>query len=75
MVEGVHISADGKTRSVDIKYRNAHENVMRTTRRAVRSLVIIHRVDEIDIMDELGSAVAYANGCFCMEFSASSAGV
>ena len=75
MIEGVHISADGKTRSVDIKYRNAHENVMRTTRRAVRSLVIIHRVDEIDIMDELGSAVAYANGCFCMEFSASSAGV
>ena len=42
MVETVHRSADGRIRSVVIKYRNSSETIDRTTVRAVRSLEIIH---------------------------------
>ena len=66
MIDDVKISRDGRIRSVTIRYRNSNENIDRTTNRAVRSLVIIHRVDEIDLMEELGNAVTYANGVYCM---------
>ena len=56
VVEEVHMSADGHIRSVTIRYRNSTEAVNRTTTRAVRSLVVIHRIDELDIMEELGKA-------------------
>ena len=75
MIDSVNVGKDGKVRSVTIKYRNASENICRTTHRAVRSLVIIHRVDEIDLMEELGRAAAYVNGVYCMEFSSYSPAV
>ena len=56
IVEDVKYSADNHVRAVIVKYRNANEEVNRTTLRAVRSLVIIHRIDELDIMEELGKA-------------------
>ena len=68
IIDGVNVSKDGKIRSVVVKYRNAQEEIMRTTHRAVRTLVIIHRIDEVDVMEELGRAAAVANGLYCMEF-------
>ena len=56
IVEEVHFSADGLVRSATIRYRNSTEDVDRTTNRAVRSLVVIHRVDELDLMEELSKA-------------------
>ena len=44
---------DGQIREVMVKYRNHDSNVDRTTNRAVRSLVVIHKVDEINIMQDL----------------------
>ena len=75
MIDEVTVGKDGKVRSVTIKYRNASENICRTTHRAVRSLVIIHRIDEIDLMEELGQAAVYVNGVYCMEFSSYSPAV
>ena len=60
-VEEVHRSADGRIRSVTIRYRNSTEGINRTTTRAVRSLVVIHRIDELNIMEELGKAVLINN--------------
>lgn len=54
IVEEVHRGSDNRIRKVVVKYKNANEEVARKTFRAVRSLVIIHRIDEINIMDELG---------------------
>ena len=62
IVEEVHISADGRIRSATIRYRNATEDVDRTTDRAVRSLVVVHRVDELDLMEELGKAMFVQGG-------------
>ena len=54
IVDSVHCGRDNKIRSVTVRYRNSNENVDRTTNRSVRSLVVIHRTDEINIMEELG---------------------
>lgn len=75
MVEDIRVGADGRIRSASIRCRNSHESVDRRTNRAVRGLVIIHRVDEVDLMEELGDAVTFANSYFCMGFPAYSPGV
>ena len=53
IVESVHIGKDNKIRKVEVKYRNHNENLSRVTFRAVRELVIIHHVGEIDIITDL----------------------
>ena len=57
IVENVHLSKDGKIRKVDIRYRNSNETTNRFTTRAVRQLVIVHHVNEINIMTELNNMV------------------
>ena len=54
--QDVNYSSDHIICSVVIRYRNASENMDRTTTRSVRTIVVIHRVDELNIMEELGNA-------------------
>ena len=61
LVEDVEIGKDNKIRTVNVKYHNHNENISRTTRRAVRELVMIHAVDELNIMEELGAISTYAD--------------
>jgi hypothetical protein len=56
IVQGVNYSSDNLIRSVLIRYRNASESIDRTTTRSVRTVTIIHRVDELNIAEELGNA-------------------
>ena len=53
MITKVHRSKDGRIRSADVKYRNSNESVDRMTHRAVRQLVMIHPIDELNILTEL----------------------
>ena len=55
MVKCVEVGRDDKIRTVILKYRNHNESVDRETRRAVRQLIVIHRVDELNIIQELGN--------------------
>ena len=55
MVHEIELSRDGLIEKVVIKYRNSSENIDHFTTRAVRDLVLIHPVDEIHIMGELGN--------------------
>ena len=55
MVHEIELSRDGLIEKVVIKYRNSSENIDHFTTRAVRDLVLIHLVDEIHIMEELGN--------------------
>ena len=55
MVHEIELSRDGLIEKVVIKYRNSSENTDHFTTRAVRDLVLIHPVDEIHIMEELGN--------------------
>ena len=54
MVESVNRGRDGRIRKVQVRYRNHSEKVDRFTYRSARSLVVIHPVDEVSIMQELG---------------------
>ena len=56
IVQGVNYSSDNLVRSVLIRYRNASESIDRTTTRSVRTVTVIHRVDELNIAKELGNA-------------------
>ena len=53
-VSAAPIGRDGKIRTVTVTYRNHNEVTDRTTKRAVRKFVIIHPVDELNIVSELG---------------------
>ena len=55
-MDDLKYSADNVIRSVVLRYRNATESVDRTTTRSVRTIVVIHRLDELNIMEELGNA-------------------
>ena len=55
-MQDVNYSSDNVIRSVVLRYRNASEDIDRTTTRSVRTIVVIHRVDELNIMEELGNA-------------------
>ena len=54
MVHEIEPSKDGLIRRVVVKYRNHNESVDRFTTRAVRELVLIHPIDEVHLMEELG---------------------
>ena len=59
MVEDVDVGRDGKIRQVKVRYRNHNETVDRFTDRAVRSLVVIRRADEMNVMEEMGEIARY----------------
>ena len=54
IIESVKPSRDKRIRKVKVRYRNFNENTDRTTHRSVRSLVVIRRADESNVMEELG---------------------
>ena len=56
IVQSIKDSSDRATRTVVIRYRNADEDVDRETTRSARSVVVIHGIDELNIMEELGNA-------------------
>lgn len=48
------LGKDGKIRKVKVTYRNHNEDIDRTTTRAVRELIMIHPIEEVSLMEELG---------------------
>ena len=53
IVESVFVSRDGRIRKVEIKYKNHNEGVFRLTYRAVREIIVIHRIDEVNMFTQL----------------------
>jgi hypothetical protein len=56
-IDEVHRGSNDRIRSVVIRYKNSTEETVRKTVRAVRSLIVVHKIDEINIMEELGNAM------------------
>ena len=61
MIIGVEYSKDGIVRKVRVKYQNHNEGTPRETYRSVRNLVLLHSIDDIDLMDELANAAQAGN--------------
>ena len=55
----VEASRDSKVRKVVVEYVNSSESTRRETRRSVRELVVIHPVDELGIVRELGEIATW----------------
>ena len=60
-IKSTDIGRDGKIRGAVVRYRNHNENPDRETHRAVRQLIMIHRVDELNILQELGEIAIIAD--------------
>ena len=54
IVVEVKKARDGIVRKVKLRYRNHHEGVDRETDRATTQVVVIHKVEELNIIQELG---------------------
>ena len=61
MVKSAEPGRDGVVRKVVVKYRNHTESTDRETCRAVRQLIVIHCVDELNILQELGKIATAAD--------------
>ena len=59
IVESIESGRDKKVRKVTVRYRNHTEDVDRTTKRAARSLVVIRRIHEMNVMDDLSDISRY----------------
>ena len=55
IVKKVEAGKDGIIRKAVIRYRNHNEDVDRETFRAVRELVMIHSIDDLDLTQELAA--------------------
>ena len=69
IIDSIICSKDNVVRTVNVRYRNCSENVDRITKRAVRSLVLIHHVDDIDVAAELGVMATMADAKRALEAS------
>lgn len=58
-VLSVDVSEDGLARSATLQYRNPGEKTFRTTRRSVRTVVVIHCEDELDLYQILEQAAQH----------------
>ena len=54
IVHEVEAGRDGKVRKVIVRYRNHNEDIDRYSNRTARGLIVIHRIDETNIMEEIG---------------------
>ena len=63
-MEKTHLSSDNVVRNVIVRYRNATEGKNRETKRAVKSLILVHRIDELNIMKEMFEASKFADKLF-----------
>ena len=61
MISDLPRSSDDKIRKATVRYRNSTEAVDRFTNRAVRQLIVIHPVDELNMMEELGQIATFAD--------------
>ena len=61
MVNEIVPSKDGVICKVIVWYRNHQENVDQYTTRSIHDLVLIHPIDELNLMEELGKVASIAN--------------
>ena len=50
------MSEDGLVRTAVLEYRNPSEKTLRTTNRSARSVVVIHREGDLDVLQSLEQA-------------------
>ena len=61
MVNSIVTSKDGVIRKVIVRYRNHQENIDQYTIRPVPDLLLIHPINELNLMEELGKVALIAN--------------
>jgi len=63
----VEYGKDGLVRKVRVRYHNANEESSRETYRSARSLILIHAIDESDVLEELGKMAKRTDIAFSVQ--------
>ena len=67
-IQSIEVSKqDNLVRVVTIEYKNAMEKTLRTTRRSVRNLAVVHKEGELELIEQLNIAAGAANRDFSDE--------
>ena len=69
----VHLEVSDKDkliRNISIEYRNSTERTFRKTRRAVRTIAVLHKEDQLELVEELNQAAQASNLLFCKSSAA-----
>ena len=61
IINSVTVSNDGIVRKARVRYRNHNESNDRETCRSVRTLVVIHKINELDLVQELAEMAKIAD--------------
>ena len=54
-------TADGQVREVDVEYKNASEKSWRSTHRAARAVAVLHREEDLEVLQGLNAAARDAD--------------
>ena len=54
-------AADGKVCEVQVEYKNASEKVWRSTHRAARAVAVLHREEDLEVLQGLNAAARAAD--------------
>ena len=57
-------AADGRVREVEVEYRNASEKTWRSTHRAARAVAVLHREEDLEVLQGLNAAAREADKSF-----------
>ena len=61
IVEVRKSAADGKVREVQVEYKNASEKVWRSTHRAARAVAVLHKEEDLEVLQGLNAAARAAD--------------
>ena len=54
-------AADGRVREVEVEYKNASEKTWRVTHRAARAVAVLHREEDLEVLQGLNAAARDAD--------------
>ena len=61
MIKKIEVGKDGKVRSAIVEYQNHNEDSKRESRRAIRDLVMVHPIDELGLIREIGEIATWVD--------------
>ena len=61
MLKKIEVGKGGEVRSAIVEYQNHNEDCKRESRRAIRDLVMVHPIDELGLIREIGEIATWVD--------------
>ena len=61
MIKKIEVGKNGKARSAIVEYKNHNEECKSESRRVIRDLVMVHPIDELGLIREIGDIATWVD--------------